>query len=319
MKYNGLKSIMKYLKTPLISGMFIVLFVVQMVNAQNDKKPVDYVNPFIGTDYFGNVFPGPSLPYALIHASPDTHNKGWLYRKGYIYTDENITGFSHTHGAGSSGEILLMPTVHQKIQTIPGEKENPDTGYRSRFSHKQEKASAGYYQVKLLDYNINVELTTTQRVAFHRYTFPESEFSRIILDLRYQINGGNHGKKAVLNIVNDTTIEGYRKSVNSTGNIYFVIHFSKPFDYYGTFDNNYKSPESNTGFYPLKNGDRGEEIGAFVRYNTKENEQILVKVAISYVSLEGARKNLTKEIPHWDFNKTHQEVISFLPFLVVNR
>ncbi len=301
---------LKYLKTLFTSWLFIVLFVVQIVNAQNDKKPVDYVNPFIGTDYFGNVFPGPSLPYALIHASPDTHNKGWLYRKGYIYTDDNIIGFSHTHGAGSGGEILLMPTVHQKIQTIPGEKENPDTGYRSRFSHKQEKASAGYYQVNLLDYDVNVELTTTQRVAFHRYTFPESEFSRIILDLGYNINGGNRGGKAVLKIVNDTTIEGFRKSVNSTRNIYFVIHFSKPFDYYGTFDNAYKSPESNAGFYPMKNGDRGDNIGAFVRYETKENEQILVKVAISYVSLDGARKNLAKEIPHWDFNKTHQEAVA---------
>lgn len=294
-----------YFQIPLL----LLISVFHIGNAQTHKNPVDYVNPFIGTDFFGNVFPGASLPYALIHVSPDTHNKGWLYRKGYVYTDDNIVGFSHTHGAGSGGEILLMPTVHQKIQTIPGEKEDPDSGYRSRFSHKQERASAGYYQVKLLDYDVNVELTTTPRVAFHRYTFPKSEFSRIILDLGYDINGGNRDSKAILNIVNDTKIEGYRKSVNSTGNIYFVIHFSKPFEYYGTFDNGYRSPESNAGFYPMKNGDKGDKIGAFVRYDTKENEQIMVKVAISYVNLEGARKNMAKEIPHWDFDKTHKEAV----------
>lgn len=295
---------LKYFK---LSLTLLLLFAIQRGNAQNDKKPIDYVNPFIGTDFFGNVFPGASLPYALVHVSPDTHNAGWLYRKGYVYTDDNIVGFSHSHGAGSGGEILLMPTVHQKIQVVPGEKENPDTGYRSRFSHKQEKASAGYYQVKLLDYDVNVELTTTPRVAFHRYTFPESEFSRVILDLGYTIRGGNGDGNCVLNIVNDTTIEGHRKSVNSSGNIYFVAHFSKPFEYYGTFDTRYKSPESNAGFYPMKSGEKGDKIGAFVQYGTKEDEQILVKVAVSYVSLQGARKNLTAEIPHWNFDKTHED------------
>lgn len=273
---------------------------------ESKKAAVDYVNPFIGTDFFGDVFPGASLPYSLIHVSPDTHNKGWLYRKGYIYTDDNIIGFTHTHGGGAGGEILLMPSVHQALQTTPGPKENPDEGYRSRFSHKNEKASPGYYQVKLLDENVNVEITTTQRVAFHRYTFPESEFSRIILDLGYDINGGDKGSAGELMIVNDTIIEGYRKSITSSGNIYFVAHFSKPFFYYGTFDNEYKSPESDAGIYPMKSGEKGNKIGAFVQYNTTAGEQVLVKVAISYVSLEGARKNLSTEIPRWDFEKIHQ-------------
>ena len=283
-------------------------FIIQQGVAQSRATPADFVNPFIGTDFFGNVFPGASLPNALIHVSPDTHNEGWLYRKGYVYTDDNIMGFSHSHGAGSGGEILLMPTVHQKVQVVPGDKDDPDSGYRSRFSHLQENASPGYYQVKLLDYNVNAELTTTPRVAFHRYTFPASEFSRIILDLGYNIRGRNMKKECVLNIVNDTIIEGYRNSVNTTGKIYFVAHFSEPFEYYGTFDTGYASPESNAGFYPMKSGDKGENIGAFVRYTTKEDEQILVKVAISYVSLEGARKNIAAEIPDWNFDKIRNEV-----------
>jgi predicted alpha-1,2-mannosidase len=279
------------------------------VSAANEpgKAAVDYVNPFIGTDFFGDVFPGASLPYSLVHVSPDTHNKGWLYRKGYIYTDDNIIGFTHTHGGGGGGEILLMPTVRQALQTTPGPKENPDEGYRSRFSHKDEKASPGYYQVRLQDYNVNAEMTTTRRVAFHRYTFPESEFSRIILDLGYDINGGDKGSSSELMIVNDTIIEGYRKSITGSGNIYFVIHFSKPFFYYGTFDNEYKSPESGAGIYPMKSGEKGNKIGAFVQYNTSANEQVLVKVAISYVSLDGARKNLATEIPHWNFEKIRQD------------
>ena len=147
----------------------ITLFLISCgIDKQEVKRPVDYVNPFIGTDFFGNVFPGPSLPYGMVHVSPDTHNEGWLYRKGYVYTDDNIIGFSHTHGAGSGGEILVMPTVHQELQIFPGSKDDPDSGYRSRFSHKEEEATAGYYRVKLLDYDVNAELTSTQRVAFHR-------------------------------------------------------------------------------------------------------------------------------------------------------
>ena len=275
--------------------------------AQKEINPIDSVDPFIGTDFYGDVFPGATVPYSLIHVSPDTHNQGWLYRKGFIYTDDNIMGFSHTHGGGSGGEILLMPTVHQQLQVIPGDKNKPDEGYRSRYSHDDEKASPGYYQVRLLDYQVNVELTTTQRVAFHRYTFPKSQFSRIILDLGHDINGKNANNDAHLSIVSDTVIEGSRKSVNTNGNIYFVAHFSKPFLYYGTFDNTYKSPESDGGIYPMKSGEQGHKIGAFVQYNTQNNEQVLVKLAISYVSLEGARKNMQAEIPHWDFEKTHQQ------------
>ena len=288
---------------------FMCLFMVMIrpVHGQQNKKPIDYVDPFIGTDFFGDVFPGATLPYSLIHVSPDTHDRGWLYRKGYLYTDDNIMGFSHTHGGGSGGEIMLMPTVHQQLQLLPGDKDKPDEGYRSRFSHDSERASPGYYQVKLTDYGVNVEITATRRSAFHRYTFPKTKFSRIILDLGHDLNRKISKVEAELTIVGDTVIEGYRKSLNSNGNIYFVAHFSKPFLYYGTFDNTYKSPESDAGIYPMKSGEKGDKIGAFVQYDTQANEQILIKVAISYVSLEGARKNLAAEIPHWNFEKIHSD------------
>ena len=304
LNFNAMRTVLFFFSLLVLACMPAAM---AQATKEKDKSPVDYVNPFLGTDFFGDVFPGPSLPYALVHASPDTHNKGWLYRKGYIYTDSNIIGFTHSHGGGGGGEILLMPSVHQELQTTPGPKEDPDQGYRSRFSHKDEKASPGYYQVRLLDENIIVELTTTRRAAFHRYTFPESEFSRIILDLGFDINGKEEGSPSELMVVGDTIIEGYRKSVNTGSNIYFTAHFSKPFFYYGTFDNIYRSPESGAGIYPMKSGEKGMKIGAFVQYNTAASEQVLVKVGISYVSLEGARKNLAAEIPHWNFEKTRGE------------
>lgn len=286
----------------------IVLFVLlQAYQSEPVKQPIDYVDPFIGTDFFGDVFPGPTVPYSMIHVSPDTYNKGWLYRKGYVYTDSSMVGFTHTHGGGGGGEILLMPTTRQHIQTLPGDISKPGSGYRSRFSHLNEKASPGYYQVRLTDNNVNVELTSTARAAMHRYTFPKSEFSRIIIDLDYSINGHGLPANAHLRFVNDSTIEGVRRSVNTTGNIYFIARFSKPFQYYGTYDNAYKSPESGAGIYPMKSGEQGDHIGAFVQYDTKAGEQVLVKVAVSYVSLDGARKNLAAEMPDWSFDQIHRQ------------
>lgn len=277
--------------------------------SENNNTPVDWVNPFLGTDFVGHTFPGASLPYAMVHVSPDTHNKGWTYCGGYMYCDDNIMGFSHTHFSGvgmtAGGDILLMPTVHQELQVVPGEKDKPDEGYRSRFSHESEHASPGYYSVNLTDYDVNVELTTTQRVAFHRYTFPESNFSRIILDLGHQIGNFPPRRDSEFILVNDTVIEGFKSALK--GDVYFVIHLSKPCHYYGTFDTEYVTPESGASLFPYKTGERGKKIGAFLQYNTTQDEQIMVKVAISYVSIEGARKNMEAEIPHWDFDKVHQD------------
>jgi predicted alpha-1,2-mannosidase len=273
--------------------------------AQNKKDPVDYVDPFIGTDFFGHTFPGASVPNALVHLSPDVHTKGWTYCAGYIYSESSIIGFSHTHWSGvgmvNGGEVLLMPTVGDKLQIIPGTLKNPDEGYRSRFDHADESATPGYYSVLLKDYNINVELTSTKRAGFHRYTFPKANNSRIILDLGHQIGDMSSGKDSEFKIVNNNRIEGSKSA--GLGNVYFVAEFSKPFKYYGTFDASYVTPESGGSVFPYKNAEAGNKIGAFLNYDTEENEQILVRVGISYTSVEGARKNLHAEIPHWDFDK----------------
>ena len=271
--------------------------------AQGDQ-PADHVNPFLGTDFFGHTFPGASLPYAMVHLSPDVHNQGWTYCAGYIYSESSVMGFSHTHWSGvgmvNGGEVLLMPTTGLKLQTTPGSLENPDEGYRSRFDHADEVASPGYYSVLLKDYNVKAELTSTQRAGFHRYTFPKTENARIILDLGHQIGTNTSGELSELTILNNNRIEGVKSA--GLGKLYFVAEFSKPFAYYGTFDNDLKTPESGGSLWPYKNGETGKNIGAFVTFRTKENEQILVKVGVSYTSIEGARKNLNAEIPDWDFD-----------------
>ena len=278
-------------------------------NSKTEKTALHYVNPFLGTDFFGHTFPGPALPNALVHLSPDTGTKGWNNAAGYTYQTNSILGFSHTHwngvGMASRGDILIIPTVNNKLQITPGSEEHPEEGYRSRYSHQKELAEAGYYQVKLLDYNVNVELTTTPRVGFHRYTFPETNQARIIFDLGHQIGETQSGKENRLKIIGKNRIEGKRGSGRST--VYFVAEFSKPFTYYGTFDNEFVAPESGHGIFPYKNEESGNKIGAFFQYATNENEEILVKVGISYTSIDGARANLKEEIPHWDFDKIREE------------
>lgn len=289
---------------------FTLIVVILFTACSEQREPVDYVDPFIGTNFFGHTFPGASVPYAMVHLSPDVDTKGWRYASGYNYQDNSIIGFSHTHWSGvgmtSGGEILLMPTVGDKNQVLQGSKENPDEGYRSRFSHADETASAGYYSVLLKDYDIEVELTSTQRAGLHRYTFPKAENSaRIVLDIGHQLGDMKSEGKSELKIIDNNSIEGSKSA--GLGRIYFVAEFSKPFLYYGTFDALYKAPESGEGIFPYKNDEVGDKIGAYVYYSTIENEQILVKVGLSYTSIEGARKNLETEIPDWDFDRVRND------------
>jgi predicted alpha-1,2-mannosidase len=295
---------MKILKTVLLAIPGILFLSMHGPLKAQTREPVEYVDPFIGTDFFGHTFPGPSLPYAMVHLSPDLNTQGWTYCSGYSWQESSIIGFSHTHWSGvgmvNGGEVLLMPDVGARLQIIPGPAANPDEGYRSRFDHKDESASPGYYSVFLKDIGVTAELTATRRAGFHRYTFPGSNNSRIILDLGHQIGNMISSFKSELKIINNNTIEGVKCA--GLGKVYFVAEFSKPFAYYGTFDTEYKTPESDAGVFPYKNAETGNKIGAFVYFRTGEMEQILVKVGISYTSIEGARKNLKVEIPGWDFD-----------------
>jgi len=292
-----------------ISFLFISILSFTLLSCSERKAPVDYVDPFIGTDFFGHTFPGATLPYGMVQLSPDHDTNGWTYAAGYTYADSSIMGFSHTHFSGvgmtTGGDILVMPTTGDKIQISAGSKENPDAGYRSRYDKKSEAAVPGYYTVLLKDDNIKAELTATKRVGMHRYTFPEARKATILLDIAHEIGDDDTSGESLVKMTNDSTLEGY-KDANGTM-VYFVAKFSRPFEYYGTWDNDYNTPESASGFWPYKNEEKGRNVGAYVGFKTKQNDQVLVKVAISHVSIEGAKKNLQAEIAHWDFDKVKDD------------
>ncbi|MEW6194954.1 MAG: GH92 family glycosyl hydrolase [Bacteroidota bacterium] len=302
---------------------FILVFFFGAVFAQQSKTPYDYVNPFIGTDDMGHTFPGAAVPFGMVQLSPETDTAMYSYGSGYNpevyrycagyqYADKTIVGFSHTHfnGTGHSdlGDILLMPTIG-KLQLNPGTKENPESGYRSWFSHATEKAMPGYYAVKLDDYNIDAELTATERCGFHKYKFPKTKDAHIILDLTSGIY--NYEGKVVwssVRVENKTLITGYRQTNGwaRTRYVYFAMEFSKPFKSYGLrndeqliyrgfwrkFNENENFPER-----------AGHKVKCYFNFDTEEGEEILVKVALSAVSTKNAIENLKAEIPGWNFDE----------------
>jgi len=265
-------------------------------------KPVDLADPFIGTDYHGHTFPGAALPAGMVQLSPDTDIQGWDWCSGYHYSDSSVMGFSHLHrsgmGAGDWGDVLMMPATGD-LKIIPGSKTNPDEGYRSRFSHNEEEAEPGYYAVTLKDYDIRAELTVTPRTGFHKYTFPESGSSHIIIDLKHGIR--DSCTDAMVRIISEKEIEGYRTSIGfvKRHTVYFCAEFSKPFESSGTW----KGTDIKQG----SKDESGYNIGAFVNYSTSEKETILVKVGISYTDIEQARLNLREENPGWQFDQVKKQ------------
>jgi predicted alpha-1,2-mannosidase len=298
------------MKKTFIFAFLIMLFMASCEGPQQPagNDPADWVDPFIGTNYFAHLFPGPTVPFGMVQLSPDTDVKGWTYAAGYQWGDNSVMGFSHTHYSGvgmvAGGDILVMPTVGRRLQVVPGPRDDPDAGYRSRFSHDQEKASPGYYSVVLDDYGVKAELTATRRAGMHRYTFPASRDAHILIDLGHSIGRLQEGNSHI-EIVDDHTLRGYKASYEAT--VYFVAQFSRSFDAYGTWDAAYRTPESGASLFPWKTAETGRQVGAFVNYHTAAGERILVKVGISYVSMAGAKKNLKAEIPGWDFDRVRQE------------
>ncbi len=285
------------------------LIVFSCSQKKQTKDLTSYVDPFIGTAYFGHTFPGATLPFAMVQLSPDLYTQGWTYASGYNYADNSIMGFSHRHLSGvgmtALGEVLLMPTVNIKVQTVPGSRDNPDEGYRSRFCHSDELATPGYYSVLLRDYNVKAEMTVTKRVGLHRYTFPKTDDAHILIDLGHNL-GKLSEEDSKIDIINNTLVQGYKSSPQGT--VYFVAEFNKPFTSYGTWNHGYKKPESaGDTMNPYKSGEQGTEIGVFVDYSTCDADQVLVKVAISTVSIEGAKKNLEKELSGWDFDEVRDD------------
>lgn len=313
-----------------VTFIFIVLFFLS--NLQNSfaqsENLTQYVDPFIGTQEMGHVFPGACSPFGMVQLSPDTDsvlffNEGkynkevYRYCAGYQYADQSIVGFSHTHFSGTGhsdlGDFLVMPTVG-KVRHNPGTIDDTSLGYRSLFRKKTEKAEPGYYTVELDDYKIKAELTATQRVGFHQYTFPKTDEAHIILDLTHGIYSYD-GKVlwSTIRVENDTLVTGYRitRGWARTNYQYFAMSFSKPIKSYGC--SNDEEVKYNGFWRKFDQSDNfpemaGKALCANFNFSTEEGEQIKIKFALSAVSTDGALKNLLAEVPHFDFNRTRREV-----------
>lgn len=272
----------------------------------------------------GHTFPGATVPFGAVQLSPETdtisyelngkyNGDVYKYCAGYRYEDKTITGFSHTHFSGTGhsdlGDFLIMPTTGQ-LKLNPGTASNPESGYRSRFSHNDEISEAGYYKVKLQDYNILAELTATTRVGVHRYTFPKTDQAHIILDLMAGIY--NYNDKNVWTYVrvnDDKTITGYRQTNGwaRTRTVYFAMKFSKTFKSYG--QKNYDGKRVYNGFWRKFDQNKnfpeiaGKQIRMYFDFDTQENEAIEVQLAISPVSQANAMENLEKETGSLSFEQ----------------
>jgi predicted alpha-1,2-mannosidase len=266
----------------------LLLLISTFTFAQNYQQ---YVNPMIGTGGHGHTFPGATVPFGMVQLSPDTRIDGsWDGCSGYHFDDSTIYGFSHTHlngtGVSDFGDIMLMPTM--------GEPSLNNQDYSSKFSHKNEKASAGFYSVKLDKHNVDVSLTASTRVGFHEYTFNNSGQANIILDLNHR----DHLLMGEVKIIDDKTIEVMRNSEAWARNqfVYARIEFNQPMKI---------TRVNNNAFAPAKVTDKffaGSLLSMSFSKQVKKGEKILVKVSLSPTSYEGANLN-SSEIKHWDFMK----------------
>lgn len=307
----------------------LLIFSKPIANAQDLVKHnlTNYINPFIGTQRMGHTFPGATVPFGMVQLSPDTDTvayekdgkynpDAYAYCAGYQYDDPTIVGFSHTHFSGTGhsdlGDLLLMP-ISGKLQLNPGKASQPESGYRSRYNHEQESASANYYQVDLLDYSIKAELTTSTRVGFHRYTFSDTTENYLIFDLMHGIyNFDDKNVWTFVRVENDTLITGYRQTSGwaRTRTVYFALILSEPLQNYG--HHKYDSLVYN-GFYRKFNESQnfpemaGRKLRLWLEPKLQQNRQLMVKVGLSSVSASGALKNVITEIPHWDFDLVVQQ------------
>ncbi|WP_371824145.1 GH92 family glycosyl hydrolase [Lutibacter sp. A80] len=255
------------------------------------KNLTKFVDPFIGTGGHGHTYPGATVPFGMLQVSPDNGISSWDWCSGYHYSDSITIGFSHLHlsgtGIGDLADIRLMP-INKKVDLATQIKTRDDIPYKSFYSHNQESASPGYYSVKLKDFDINVELTSSLRTAYHKYTFAEKDEQSVVIDLGFAINW-DKTTASKITILDENTISGYRHSTGWAKNqkVFFVAQFSKPIKTYQLVnDGAYKSNVTTV---------EGEKAFAQLFFNSENSNQLLVKVAVSSVSEANALENLSKE------------------------
>ena len=250
---------------------------------QQTESLTRWVDPKIGTGGHGHVFVGANVPFGLVQVGPTSIPQEWDWVSGYHASDSTVIGFSHTHlsgtGIGDLFDVTVMPVVGE-VTYARGTEEDPASGLWSYADRSKEVARPGYYSVPLVRYGVTAEMTATSRVGLHRYTFPASTEAAVVFDLE---NGGCWDKATETHLeqVDDRTIAGWRYSTGwaKDQKVYFVAEFSKPFAQFETVGDHYGRAS----------------------FTTADAEQVMLKVALSPVSLEGAKANLAAELPGWDF------------------
>ena len=291
-----------------ISFLFALTFSVLTSFGQkkNDQKVslLSYVDPYIGSAAHGHVFVGASVPFGAVQVGPNNINKGWDWCSGYHYSDSVVKGFSQNHLSGTGipdlGDILITPYVGP-VRTTTGTQEDPTSGYSAFYHHKDEVVHPNYYSLLKSD-GVKVELTATERVAFHKYAFPKNKPAHIIIDLEQ----GNYNKRmktdkisGYLEKVDDYTLQGWRNSSGWAADrrIYFAIKCNVPLNDFIIYEGN----EKFTG-----NTLEGKVVKGLITF-TQVASPVLLKVGVSPVSCAHALANIQAEIPGWGFNKVVKE------------
>lgn len=266
----------------------------QKRSKQMDKPAIAYVNPFVGTDGYGNVYPGAQIPFGGIQISPDTDEHFYDCASGYKWNRNSIQGFSLTHLSGTGipdlGDFLFMPGTG-KIRLDPGTDEAPDSGYRSRFSHVDEQATPGYYYVNLKDYGVRAEMTAGERSGIFRFTYPKTDSAFVLIDLNHTL-----WQKCVwsnIRVEDDHTITGYKlvKGWGPERHIYFRAEFSHPFRHFMIYQDK-KPVIYNTSRFRSNREAWGPNILFTATFNTQDDAVVTVKTSISSTSTDGAKLNM---------------------------
>ncbi len=288
------------MKSLRITALIVLVFSIYSCSFITPSQPVDYVDPFIGTGGHGHTFPGPTVPFGMVQLSPDTRLEGWDGCSGYHYSDSVVYGFSHTHLSGTGVadycDILFMPQSGQ-YHLNNGYEAGVENGYASRFHKSNEKATPGYYYTYLDDYAIRVELTASPRVGFHKYTYENEGDAHLIIDLKHR----DEVLESSIEQISATEVVGMRRSKSWAQNqvVYFYARFNRPLTKFDIAVND----TLHRGLKKMM----GYNLKAVLGFDRTVGDEVLAKVGISAVSIEGARKNLEQEIPHWNFDQTREE------------
>ncbi len=273
-----------------------VLAIALAFSANGQERLIQYVNPFIGTDGFGNVYPGAQIPFGGIQISPDTDDYDYDVAAGYKYNKPTIMGFSLTHLSGTGipdlGDFLFVPGTGT-LKSATGTAEDPDSGYRSRFSHEKEAASPGYYTVELTDYGVTAEMTAAARSGILRFTYPESKESFIMVDLDHTLRW--KCEWSTVRLLDDHTIIGSKivAGWNPSRQVYFAARFSEPIKDFVILQEG-KPVIYNTKRFRSSLEAWGRGLQACIKFPTRAGQQVSVKVAVSAVGTDGALKNLSE-------------------------